>query len=107
VPAASSAAAQVHAALDRLRRAGDGLRARPRAEILAVLGALLEALRTKGSPERLRLEAELPSAAGFHPATVAEGAEAGFAPLTRDALLALARSELGPEAASARRTAFR
>ena len=100
MPAAASAAGEVQAALGRLRAQGPRLRARPRAEVLGVLGAVLDELRTPGTRARRRLENELPAAAGFHPATVAEGLALGLAPLSGKALLDLAHAELGAEGAA-------
>ncbi len=92
---AASAASEVRAAAARLRDAGAALRRRPRAEIVAVLGALLERLRDPASAIRARLAVELPGATGFHPATLAAGLEAGFAPWTAKAFAELVESELG------------
>ncbi len=92
---AASAVSEVRAAALRLREAGTALRRRPRAEVVAVLGALLERLRDRTSAIRARLAAELPAATGFHPATLAAGLEAGFAPWTGEAFAALVRDELG------------
>ena len=59
---AASAASTVRGAATRLREAGAELRRRPRAEIVAVLGALLERLRDPAGAIRARLAAELPGA---------------------------------------------
>ena len=90
-----ASASDVRAASSRLRAAGAALRARPRAEIVRLLGALLERLRDPASAIRARLAAELPAATGFHSATLAAGLDAGFAPWTADAFAALVERELG------------
>ena len=94
---AASAAAEVRAAAARLREAGRALRRRPRAEIALVLGAQLELLRDSTSSIRARLAAELPAATGFHPATLAAGLQAGFAPWTAKAFSELIQRELGSD----------
>ncbi len=91
----TEAGAEVRGAAARLRAAGAALRSRPRAEVLAALGALLERLRDPASEIRARLAAELPPATGFHASTVAAGLDAGFAPWTARALHALVDAELG------------
>ncbi|MBM4384991.1 MAG: hypothetical protein FJ091_16690 [Deltaproteobacteria bacterium] len=90
-----ASASEVRAASARLRAAGAALRARPRAEIVRVLGTLLERLRDPASAIRARLAAELPAATGFHPATLAAGLDLGFEPWTAEALAALVARELG------------
>lgn len=95
MPAAASSASEVRAAAARLRAAGALLGARPRTEVVAVLGALLERLRDPTSAIRARLAAELPAATGFHPATLAAGLEAGFGPWTARAFAGLVAAELG------------
>ena len=69
MPVAASAEREVRAAAARLREAGAALRRRPRGEVVAALGALLEVLRDPASALRLRLAAELPAPTGFAPAT--------------------------------------
>ncbi len=95
MPAASSAAPEVRAALGRLRAAGEELRQRPRAQVIAALGALLEELRDPGSPIRRQLAGELPLATGFHPETLAEGRARGFEGWTASAFADLVAAELG------------
>ncbi|HEY8120796.1 MAG TPA: acyl-CoA reductase [Myxococcota bacterium] len=90
---AASSAEELRAASARLREAGAALRRRPRAEIVAVLGALLERLRDPASAIRAQLAAELPAATGFHPATLAAGLEVGFAPWSAATLAALVERE--------------
>jgi hypothetical protein len=92
---AASAASDVRAAAARLREAGAALRRRPRAEIVAVLGALLERLRDPASAIRAQLAAELPNATSFHPATLLAGLDAGFAHWTAQSFAELVASELG------------
>jgi hypothetical protein len=91
---AASAAGEVRAAAARLREAGAALQRRPRGEIVAALGALLERLRDPASQIRLRLARELPAATGFHPATLAAGLDAGFSRWTAAALEELVEREL-------------
>jgi hypothetical protein len=92
---AASAAREVRAAAARLRGAGAALRRRPRGERVALLGALLEALRDPASAIRKRLADELPAATGFHPATLAAGLDAGFARWSAQAFAELVDAELG------------
>jgi hypothetical protein len=95
LPAPERASAEdVRAALARLREAGPALRARRRSERVAALGRVLERFRDPGSPERRRLEAELPAAAGFTSATVREGLDRALAGWTATALGELVESEL-------------
>ena len=94
MPGAVSAEREARAAAARLREAGAALRRRERGEVIAVLGTLLEALRDPASALRVRLAAELPAASGFHPATLAAGLDAGFAPWTASAFARLAAREL-------------
>ena len=87
-------ASEVRGVLAELERRGEGLRARSRRELVARLGRVLDAWAAPRSPWQQRLCAALPRAAGLHPATVAEGARCGFAPLTGAALGALLAEEL-------------
>jgi len=89
-----SAAAEVRAASARLRERGAALRKRPRAEIVGVLGAVIEQLRDAKSSLRQRLARELPEATGFAPATLAAGLDAGFGAWSADAFAALVQREL-------------
>jgi hypothetical protein len=91
----ASAAPDVRDARERLLGAGEALRRRPRAERVAALGRALERLRAAGSPERVRLERELPDASGFTPAVVREGLARALAPFSAAALDALVERELG------------
>ena len=86
-------AAALAAALADLEQRGEGLRCRSRGEIASRLGRVLDAWSVPGSPWQDRLCAELPGAANLHPATVAEGARCGFAPLTGVALAELLAEE--------------
>lgn len=94
MPGAASAEREVRAAAARLREAGAALRRRERGEVVAALGTLLEALREPASALRVRMAAELPAATGFHPATLAAGLDAGFAPWTAGAFARLVAREL-------------
>ena len=84
--------------LAELREAGVKLRRRPARDTLASLARVLELWRDPGSPWRRRLEAELPGVTGFSAANVREGLARGLAPWNGEALLALARAELGDPA---------
>jgi hypothetical protein len=88
-------AAEVRAARERLLAAGGALRRRPRGERVQALGRALERLRAPGSPERVRLERELPEASGFSAAVVREGLAHALAPFSAAALDALVERELG------------
>jgi hypothetical protein len=88
-------AAAVRAAREGLLAAGDALCRRPRAERVQALGRALERLRAPGSPERRRLEQELPQASRFSPAIVREGLARALAPFSAAALDALVERELG------------
>jgi Acyl-CoA reductase (LuxC) len=87
--------ADVRAALGRLREAGPALRRRPRHERVHALGRALERLRAAESPERRRLERDLPDATGFAATTVREGLARALAPFSAAALDALVERELG------------
>ena len=80
-----------------LRDAGAELRRRPASEVIEALAAVLARWRDPDSPERRRLESELPEHTGFHPEVVREGLARGLAPWTPAAWRALAARELGPE----------
>ena len=80
-----------------LRAAGERLRRRPAAEVALSLGAVLERWRDPCAAERVRLEAELPAATGFHGAGVREGLELGLGPWSAEAWRELVGRELGPE----------
>ncbi|MDJ0788010.1 MAG: acyl-CoA reductase [Myxococcota bacterium] len=95
----SSGAERVEAALGRVRLAGARLRERPLRERVEWTGAVLERLRDPGSKARQRLVRELPEATGFAPPTLARGLEIALEPFTADAWRALARDELGSDAA--------
>jgi len=92
----------VAAASQRLRAAGEALRARPPAEVLEALCQALELWRSPDSPWRARLEAELSTECGYSRATVKEGLARGLAHWSADALRSLVSRELG---ASPRRLA--
>jgi hypothetical protein len=84
--------------LAELREAGVQLRRRPASDTLASLAQVLELWRDPGSPWRRRLAAELPGVTGFSAENVREGLARGLAPFSGEALLALARAELGDPA---------
>jgi hypothetical protein len=90
-----SSAAGVRAARERLLCAGPALRRSSRTERVRVLGRVFERLRAPESPERARLEAELPAATGLTAETVHEGLARALAPFSAAALEALVQRELG------------
>jgi hypothetical protein len=85
----------VRDALARLRSSGAALRRRRRDERVELLGRVLERFRDVESTERRGLEAQLPEATGFAPATVREGLARALAPFSAAALRALVERELG------------
>jgi hypothetical protein len=91
----SSTAAQIGAALARLRGAGELLRQRSAGDVVAALGAVLETIRDRGSSARKTLEAELPDATGFTAGTVRAGLDLALAGWDRSAVRALVEEELG------------
>jgi len=90
-----TAAAEVRTALARVRETGAALRRRPLRERVLALGRVLERFRAADSPQRRRLERELPEATGFTPATLREGLERALALYSAAALEALVERELG------------
>jgi hypothetical protein len=66
--------------------------------VLGALAELLEHWRDPASAPRRTLQAELPAATGFSAAVVREGLARALAPWSGEALLALARAELGAAA---------
>jgi len=95
----------IGAARRRLAVAREDLHGRPRQQTLDSLCALLEVWRDPGSGVRRQLEAELPGATGFHPATVREGLARALACYSGQALRELVACEL-PAAASTRTSGF-
>jgi hypothetical protein len=87
-------AAALRDALTRLRAAGAALCRRPRSERVAALGRVLERFRDPHSEERRALEAELPAATGFAPATLRAGLDLALHGWTARALFALVEEEL-------------
>jgi hypothetical protein len=88
---------EINERLGSLREAGVGLRARPRSELLDVLGAVLDGWRNPESAWRVGFEAEFPAATGFSGATVREGLDRGLSGWSGAALRALVEGELGPQ----------
>jgi hypothetical protein len=88
-------AREIQELLAELREAGVKLRRRPARETLAALARVLDLWASSDSIWRKRLEAELPGATGFTPENVREGLARGLAAWRGEALLALARAELG------------
>jgi acyl-CoA reductase-like NAD-dependent aldehyde dehydrogenase len=87
-------AAALRDALARLRAAGASLRRRPRSERVGSLGRVLERFGDPHSGERRELEAKLPEATGFAPATLRAGLDLALAGWTSRALFALVDDEL-------------
>jgi len=90
---------ELRARLADLREAGAALRRRPARTTLDALARVLDGWRDAASPWRRALEAELPGATGFAPATVREGLARGLSVWSGDALRALVDAELGGVAA--------
>ena len=89
----------VRGRLEALREAGARLRARPAEVVLAALARALDVWSDAGSAWRRELEAKLPEATGFAPATVREGLARALAGWNGAALRRLAERELGGEGA--------
>ena len=87
-------AAALRATLAKLRTAGATLRRRRRGERVDALGRVLERFRDPRSPERRELEAKLPFASGFAPATLRAGLDLALAGWTARALQDLVEDEL-------------
>jgi hypothetical protein len=85
--------------LAELRAAGAALRARPARTTLDALAGVLDGWRDPASAWRAELEAELPAATGFAPATVREGLSRALAGWSGERLRALVDAELGGMAA--------
>ncbi len=88
-------AGEVRAARERLVQAKADLP--DAADRVELLGALLDRLRDPTSEPHQKLVARLPAASGFSPEVVREGLRLALADWTGEALLALARRELGPD----------
>lgn len=93
-------AQQITAALRRLRATAERLRQRHPREVIDVLGVVLESFRSRETPARLRLEAELPEAAGFSPEVVRAGLDLALESWDAGALRRLVEAELGLPGAS-------
>lgn len=89
-------AAEVEAALARLRDARRRLRERPQRAVQAALADVLDAWSAPGSAWQKELVAALPAPTGFSAPMVAEGLASGLAPYTGRALLDLVRDEGEP-----------
>lgn len=87
-------AERIASTLRSLLRARECLRERTDAEILSGLARVLERWRDPTSTCRRELEAKLPLASGFAPATLRAGLELGFEHWTGNALERLAADEL-------------
>jgi hypothetical protein len=86
----------IRARLDALREAGARLRARPDSSTRAALARVLDTWSDPRSAWRRELEARLPEATGFAPATVRKGLSVGLAAWNGAALERLLLRELGP-----------
>lgn len=93
-----NSAERIASTIESLSQARGRLRERTDAEILSGLGNVLERFRDASSTCRKELEAKLPAASGFAPATVRAGLELGFEPWTGESLERLANAELHPHA---------
>lgn len=91
---------EIAAALGRLREIGARLRERHPRELLDVLGLVLAGFANREAPQRVRLEAELPAAAGFSPEVVRAGLDLALAGWDAAALRQLAETELVPPGSS-------
>ena len=80
-----------------VRASGERLHGRKADAVIETLGAVLARWREPASPERRRLERELPAHTGLHPETLRRGLELGLAPWSPEAWRDLARRELGSE----------
>ncbi len=85
----------IERAAGELTRRGEELRALPTREILKRLGDVLECFRDANSDARRALEAALPEATGFTPATLREGLDRGFGLWTGESLERLHYDEIG------------
>jgi len=81
--------------LEGLRTAGRALRRRPAAEVLRVVGGVLDAWSDPGSDARRALAALHPPASGLSPETVEAGLDLALAGWDADALRELVACELG------------
>jgi hypothetical protein len=88
-------AQDLHAALERLRRAGHRLRQRPARETFHALASVLETWRQPESRVRRALRTEYADAAGFSPEMVEAGMARALSGWTGDALRSLLDRELG------------
>ncbi|MCH7600438.1 MAG: hypothetical protein IH973_11835 [Myxococcales bacterium] len=93
-----NSAERIASTIESLSQARGRLRERTDAEILGGLGNVLKRFRDASSTCRKELEAKLPAASGFAPATVRAGLELGFEPWTGESLERLANAELHPHA---------
>jgi hypothetical protein len=91
-----STALGIAAVIEKLAGARERLHERSDAEIVGALARVLERFRDSSSTCRQELEAKLPAAGGFAPATVRAGLELGFEPWTGEALERLVHAELSP-----------
>jgi hypothetical protein len=90
-------AADVEAALARLRDARRPLLERSARDVQRALADVLDAWSAPDSAWRKELATALPAATGFSPEVVREGLARGLAPYTGAALLDLVRDELGDD----------
>jgi hypothetical protein len=93
-----SSAADVAAALTRMRQSGKALRARPRTQVVDSLVKVLDRWRDPTSKARLSLDLALPEAAGFSHEVVRAGLTHALEGWTGDALRSLVQREIGASA---------
>jgi hypothetical protein len=93
VPVATAEA--ILRARERLVRAGDSLRARPREQTLESLGAVLDAWSAPGSVWQRRLVEQLPALTGFSAPNVEQGLARALAGWNGDALREWVGREIG------------
>jgi hypothetical protein len=91
--------AEVARRLERMREAGERLRARPAGEVVDALARVVDGWRDAEGPWRSALARAHPEASGFSPRGVARGLELGFGALRGDTLWRVVERELGGVAA--------
>ncbi len=90
-----TAARRIELATTRVLRARERLHERSDVEIVRALASVFDLWRDSTSACRCELEAKLPLASGFAPATLRAGLELGFEPWTGAAFERLVAEELG------------
>ncbi|MBW2391127.1 MAG: hypothetical protein JRG89_22220 [Deltaproteobacteria bacterium] len=90
-----TAARQIESAATSALQSRERLHERSDAEIVRALASVFDLWRDSASACRRELEAKLPLASGFAPATLRAGLELGFEPWTGEAFERLVADELG------------